>query len=150
MILTKHWVQFLMQHSWTDFCNRNTLCSLWGTNYSLHVTQIILILKPWRLGFNPGSVRASLVSLEQVLPPAFRLIFVSFIPPTLHTHFYLNITLVRRTSGRWVGNSFGYLGVLEKKNVHIFLCFQKFNLFWSYCGDRWTSFPESLISFKLL
>jgi len=55
-----------MQHSWTDFSNRNILCSPWGTDYSLYVTQIILILKLRRLGFNTGSVRASLMSLGQI------------------------------------------------------------------------------------
>jgi hypothetical protein len=134
-----------MQHSWTDFSNTNTLCSPFGADYSLYVTQIILILKPRRLGFNTGSVGASLVSLGQVTSPAFRFIFVNFIPPTLHTRLYLNITLVRRTSGRWVGHLSNVAECWRKTLPRcFFLCFQKFNFFWTYCGDGCPSFLESL------
>jgi len=66
-------------------------------------------------GVSPCEFLVGKVTLWQVSIPVLRFSHVSIIPPMLHTHLYLNITVIRRTSGRSLGSlrkhgSFGYQG----------------------------------------
>jgi hypothetical protein len=75
-------------------------------------------LSPRRSGLNPEvspcEFLVGKVALWQVSLPVLRFSLVIIIPPTFHTHLYLNITIIRRTSGR-------SLGTLRKRCL---LCYQ--------------------------
>lgn len=50
---------------------------------------------------------------------------VNIIPEFLHTHFHVNITFIRRTSGRL--GTFAYEGARERKALSLSFVFESFN-----------------------
>lgn len=61
-----------------------------------------------RDGFDPRSVGVRFavdkVAISHVSLPVLIFVPVSVIPPMLHSHFHINATFIRRTSGRSLGS----------------------------------------------